>query len=280
MNPFRGYRLARRLEFAVKSILRSLAAKAPLKAFGTRDDSGSECIESVYIINLDRQQSRWENFEREARRQVVEGGGRLLDFCHRVSAVDGKLLDTSEANGSVGATYPLDAQYYVDPDPRLLPLIREKAVHVSMSREEIAVALSHINAWRRVVAENRSYTLILEDDVYFETGFATQLNRSWQELPKEVGKKPKFDLLYLSFREVERGVQRIVCSPNLVRLIRGYWWLSGYVLSNAGAKKLLELLPVIGPVDLWMNHRFADLDVYSTPTSVIAQRTDLQSDNH
>ena len=41
----------------------------------------------------------------------------------------------------------------------------------------------------------------------------------------------------------------------------------------------MESLPVIGPVDLWMNHRFADLDVYSTPASIISQRTDLQSDN-
>lgn len=265
--------------FALKSVLRSLAVKEPLKVFGTQQGSDSDCIETVYIINLDRQPSRWENFKREARRQVVQGGRRLLDFCHRVSAVDGKLLNAGEVYESVGPTYPLYAQYYVDPDPRLLALIREKAVHVSMSREEIAVALSHIKAWRRMVAENRSYALILEDDVFFETGFAAQLNRSWRELAEKHNKDPKFDLLYVSFREVERGALRVGYSPNLLRPIRGYWWLSGYVLSNAGARKLLELLPVTGPVDLWMNHRFADLDVYSTPSSVISQRTDLQSNN-
>jgi GR25 family glycosyltransferase involved in LPS biosynthesis len=279
LNPFRGYRFTRKLGFAFKSLLRSLAVKEPLKVFGTQQGSDSDCIEAVYIINLDRQPSRWENFKREARRQVVEGGRRLLGFCHRVVAIDGKLLDAGEVNESVDLTYPLDAQYYVDPDPRLLTLIREKAVHISMSREEIAVALSHIKAWRRMAAENRSYALILEDDVFFETAFAAQLNRSWRDLPNKHNKGPKFDLLYLSFREVERGAQRVACSPNLFRPIRGYWWLSGYVLSNAGARKLLELLPVTGPVDLWMNHRFADLDVFSTPTSVISQRTDLQSGN-
>jgi GR25 family glycosyltransferase involved in LPS biosynthesis len=121
--------------------------------------------------------------------------------------------------------------------------------------------------------------MILEDDVFFEAEFAEQLNRTWQELPKNHSNAPKFDVLYVSFREVERGAQRIACSPNLVRPLNGYWWLSGYVLSNAGARKLLESLPVIGPVDLWMNHCFAKLDVYSTPSSVISQRTDLQSDN-
>ncbi len=215
----------------------------------------------------------------EARRQVIEGREHLLSVCHRVSAVDGKLLNEGEVNESVALTYPLDAQYYVDPDPRLLTLIREKSVHISMSREEIAVALSHIKAWRRIVAENRSYALILEDDVFFEKEFAAQLNRSWRELPKRHNNGPSFDLMYLSFREVERGAQRVPCTRNLCRPIRGYWWLSGYVLSYAGARKLLGLLPVIGPVDLWMNHRFPDLDVYSTPRSVISQRADLQSDN-
>lgn len=151
MHTLSGYWFVRRLRFAFKTILRSLAVKAPLKTFDTQQGSNSDRVEAVYIINLDRQHSRWEAFRTEARRHVVEGRGLLLDFCHRVSAVDGKLLDVSEAGGSVNPTYPLDNQYYVDPDPRLLNLIREKVVHVSMSREEVAVALSHIKTWRRLV---------------------------------------------------------------------------------------------------------------------------------
>lgn len=279
MNIARGHYLTRRFGFAFKWSLRALAANEPLQVFGNPKGPDSGCIEAVYIINLDRQPSRWKNFTGEARRQAIEGGEDLLSFCHRVSAVDGKLLDEGEVNDSVAATYPLDAQYYVDPDPRLLTLIREKAVHISMTQEEIAVALSHVKTWRRIVAEERSYALVLEDDVFFEKGFAAQLNRSWGELPRRRNNGPKFGLLYLSFREVEQGAQRVLYSRNLYCPIRGYWWLSGYVLSNAGAKKLLELLPVAGPVDLWMNHHYSDLEVYSTPRSLISQRTDLQSTN-
>src|SRR5689334_23374523 len=104
--------------------MRLLAAKEPLKVVGRSGEA--DLIEAVYIINLDRQPTRWENFQSEARRQAIVGGERLLNFCHRVPAVDGKLLDSAEAEGVVGLTYPLDAQYYVDPDPRLLSLIREK----------------------------------------------------------------------------------------------------------------------------------------------------------
>jgi GR25 family glycosyltransferase involved in LPS biosynthesis len=176
-------------------------------------------------------------------------------------------------------TYPLDDQYYVDPDPRLLDLMRERAVSVVMTPEEVAVAVSHVHAWRRIVEEKRTHGLILEDDVFFEPGFAEQLNLTWKELPQQEDGSPDFDVLYVSFSEVERGSHREARSPNVLRLLKGYWWLSGYIISAAGARKLLASLPVTGPVDLWMNLRAATLNVYSTPRSIIAQRTDLQSDN-
>lgn len=280
LHLFHGNRFTRRLAYALKAMLRCFSFEQPLTVFADPRNESSSRIEAVYIINLDRQPSRWEDFKREARRHVVDAGLPLLDFCHRVPAIDGKVLGTSDANGAVCSTYPLENQFYVDPDPRLLSLIRDRAVSISMSREEIAVALSHISAWRRLVSENRSYALILEDDVFFESGFAEQFNRTWHELPNDRDSgNPQFDLLYVSFREVERGAQHVICSQHVRRPLKGYWWLSGYVLSNAGARKLLQLLPVTGPVDLWMNHRFVDLDVYSTPRSLISQRTDLPSDN-
>jgi len=159
--------------------------------------------------------------------------------------------------------------------------MREKEFQVALSLEEIAVALSHIAAWRQVVADERSYALILEDDVYFERQFATQLNRTWVDATNTDSKArhPELDILYLSFREVDRGADLVRCSPDLLRLKRGYWWLSGYVVSRAGAQKLLDSLPITGPVDLWMNQQCDKLNIFSTPSSIIAQRTDLQSDN-
>jgi GR25 family glycosyltransferase involved in LPS biosynthesis len=142
------------------------------------------------------------------------------------------------------------------------------------------VALSHIKAWKRIVDENKSYALILEDDVFFEREFANRLNQIWQELPVKRENGANFDLLYLSFREVDRGAEKKYFSKLLFRPIRGLWWLSGYVLSFSGAKKLLEELPICGPVDLWLNHKFRKLDVYSSMKSIIYQRVDLKSDNN
>ena len=281
MNIVVGNKILRKVDFLFRLLLRSLGSKNEIRVFGTKKNTEDDRIEAMYIINLDRQSDRWKQFKKEANCQKVEGKKSLLDFCHRVSAIDGKSLRLNEFSSSkVEKSYNLKDQYYVDPDPRLLSIIREKNVNVDMTREEVAVALSHIKAWQRIVDERKSYALVLEDDIFFEKTFANQLNQSWQELPDRRNDGFKFDLLYLSYREVDWGAEKDSFSKNLNRPIRGFWWLSGYVLSYSGAKKLLKELPIIGPVDLWINHLFCKLDVYSTMNSIIYQRIDLKSDNN
>lgn len=279
MNLLAGQNITRKISYFFKRLVRNLSKKERLRMFGPPMAGDADYIEAAYIINLDRQKSRWENFTKEAKRQRVEGKHNLMHFCSRISAVDGKELNLDDCGSSVEKTYPLHSQYYVDPDPRLLVAIREKNVNITMTQEEIAVALSHIKTWQRIIDEKLSYALILEDDVFFEKTFASQLNQSWQELPEKRKDGYRFDLLYLSYREVDRGAHKTDFSPNLHCPIRGYWWLSGYVLSYSGAQQLLDALPVVGPVDLWVNHIFSKLDVYLTPISGISQRLDLQSDN-
>ena len=68
-------------------------------------------------------------------------------------------------------------------------------------------------------------------------------------------------------------------SKNVFRPERGLWYLSGYVLSKKGAQALLKLLPSRGPIDLWINHKFREMDVRALRRSVINQRLDTPSTN-
>ena len=69
-------------------------------------------------------------------------------------------------------------------------------------------------------------------------------------------------------------------SENLSIPNRGLWWFSGYILTNKGAKKLLNLLPVVGPIDLWINHKFSELNVFISNPSIINQKLFFSSDNN
>src|ERR1700729_343580 len=46
-----------------------------------------------------------------------------------------------------------------------------------------------------------------------------------------------------------------------------------------GAQALLDLLPCRGPIDLWINHKFRELEVRALRRPVINQRRDLDSTN-
>ncbi|RZJ46345.1 MAG: glycosyl hydrolase family protein, partial [Chryseobacterium sp.] len=279
MNINLNHYFFRRVNFLYKQLLRLMVPKIKNRAFGS--NNLKNLIDSVYVINLDRQKDRWSRISTELGREPILGDFTLFDLTHKVSAIDGKKLTFNKIQAEqINPEFNLREQYTVDPDPRLLAIIREREILVSMTNEEVAVSLSHISCWKKIVEEQRAYTLILEDDVFFESFFSKKLNAIWQELPKNEQRLPDFDLLYLSYREVDWGAVIKPYSLHLNKPIKGLWWLSGYVLSLKGAKKLIDSLPVRGPVDLWMNLQFSKLDVYSSIPSLIFQRNDLPSGNN
>ena len=148
-----------------------------------------------------------------------------------------------------------------------------------MSQAEIAIACSHIGVWKTIAQSSASYALVLEDDVWFERGFGRIVDQAWRELEDANPTGPAFDVLYLSYREVRHGAPKELVSRTLFRPERGLWYLSGYVLSRKGAQTLLGLLPCRGPIDLWINHKFGDLEVRALRRPVINQRLDTPSTN-
>nr|WP_299338380.1 family 16 glycosylhydrolase [Allomuricauda sp.] len=275
MNIIKGNNLFKRAIFIIQRLKRRISNKGEIKVIGNDKNQ----LQQLYVINLDRQEKRWEEFQKEAKSQKINGNRKLLEFCTRISAIDGQSSSQPIESLDISSSYRLSNQYYVDPDPRLLSAIRKQDIKVSMTKEEVAVSLSHIKAWRTLIQQNRAYALILEDDIYFETEFAEGLNQIWNELIPGDTNTCTFDLLYLSFREVEHGYEKRHFSKSLNISVRGLWWLSGYVLSLEGARKLLNELPVEGPIDLWMNLKFNKLRVYSAKRSIISQRIDFNSDN-
>ena len=69
-------------------------------------------------------------------------------------------------------------------------------------------------------------------------------------------------------------------SKDLLSVKMGLWWLSGYVLTYEGAKKLLEKLPAYGPIDLWVNYQFENMNVFAVKNTIIDQRPNTVSDNY
>jgi len=261
-------------------VLLRLLPKPRCRTFSIQGAQKGPRVEKVYVINLDREPNRWSKMEQELRRILDSSGEELLSLTERYVAVDAKaFLREPPKDADIDPFYTLEDQLFVEPQPLVFPTKFELNTPIRMSRAEIAVARSHINVWRQVAASNHAYAIILEDDVWFHNGFAKHMDQVWDEVAGDCDKRVEFDVLYLSYLEVKHGAPKTFLSNNVFRPLRGLWFLSGYILSREGAKKLLRMLPCRGPIDLWINRQFEALDVRAAKQPIISQRRDAKSTN-
>ncbi len=217
--------------------------------------------------------------QQELQQIYNDSGAPLIELTKRFSAINAKDYAGPPAESIIETYYSLADQLYVEPQPAISTGRVNIDQRIQMTRQEVAVALSHIEVWKRIASGEHGYTLVLEDDICFHRKFAQIMDHAWKDLRNAYGYPPSFDVLYLSYKEVETKAQKSDVSDFVFRAYCGLWFLSGYVLSKRGARKLLSLLPVRGPIDLWINHQFEKLNVFATSISIINQRLDHRSDN-
>lgn len=279
MNGRKKVKNLAELLYRVSLVIRSFSGRPSCGAFGVAQDSGKHGIGHIITINLDRHVARWQQMQDELKRIKDRDETPLLKMTERFSGVDAKGGDVDVAEATLNYSYTLADQLFVEPQPLLHPIGVDQRYTIEMSEQERAIALSHVRVWEKIARSDHEYVLILEDDVYFTTQFAPTFEEVWANLLHDTAKGGTLDLLYLSFEEAKGGAEIEYLSEYLMKPIRGLWNLSGYVLSKEGAQKLLRLLPVRGPVDLWMNHQFQHLRVFSCTSSLIEQRRDYNSSN-
>jgi len=245
-----------------------------IAAFGTDHDM----IGSILVVNLDRQPRRWRRVLRELRRFRTSGGASLASITRRFAAVDARDGRAVAATADVDPNYRIGDQLYVQPDVRLEECFGVNEP-IRMTRQEVAVARSHVEVWKTVASGPDEFVLVLEDDVWFRHGAAAAIDRGWLAALRHCRSEGGPHLLYLSYADAGGTAERINVCDGLFRPIRGLWFLSGYVLSREGAARLLRAMPVVGPVDTWVNYRFKDLGALALSSPAILQRLDSASDN-
>lgn len=280
MNLSKPLRSASRLLYILFLQCRLRLPRKRCPTFLGASDAQQSGIGPIFVINLDRQTNRWTDMVRELDCILDASGKSLSERTVRYSACDAQVDPPEFLDGDdVDPFYTLGDQLFVEPQPHAVPDAFELERPIRMTRAEIAVAYSHIGVWKAIAQSSDSYALVLEDDVWFERGFVRILEQAWREMEDADRASPRFDVLYLSYKEVRHGAPKELLSRNVFRPERGLWYLSGYVLSKDGAQALLDLLPCHGPIDLWINCKFRELEVRALRRSVINQRRDLHSTN-
>ena len=264
----------RRFAFRIwRTTLRAISG-GQISAFGASDN----LISLILVLNLDRQPTRWRRVTRELRRFRTSEGSPLTSIARRFAAVDARDGRAVAATADVDSNYCIGDQLYVQPDARLKECFAIDEP-IKMTRQEIAVARSHIEVWKAIAVGSDKHVLVLEDDVWFKQGAAAAISRGWSAAIRRCRAEGGPRLLYLSYEDAGGTAERYDLCEALFRPVRGLWFLSGYVLSREGAAALLRAMPVVGPVDLWMNYRFNELGALALSSPAILQRPDSSSDN-
>jgi GR25 family glycosyltransferase involved in LPS biosynthesis len=264
----------RALAFELRRAAAALLPAQRIAAFG-RDKSR---VASVLVINLERQPRRWRRILRELGRFYTADGSPLPSMVRRLAAVDARDGRAVAATADVDPVYRMRDHLFVQPDARLEECFGLDTA-IRMTRQEIAVARSHIEAWKAIAAGDDHYVLVLEDDVWFRGGAAGAIKRGWDAALRRWPDCEGPHLLYLSYKDAGGTAERADRCAALFRPARGLWFLSGYVLSRQGAAALLRAMPVVGPVDLWINHRFSQLRVLALSSPALLQTGYDGSDN-
>lgn len=252
----------------------ALLPRSRITAFGAGDDR----IGTIFLINLDRQPLRLKRSLRELDRFSTREGTPFRSITRRIRAIDARDGRAVAATADVDPIYRVGDQLHVQPDARLANCFAPEQA-ILMTRQEIAVARSHIEVWKAVASGRAGFSLILEDDVYFAFGAAKAIAQGWEEALRRHGSSGGPHLLYLSYEDAGGTAERAEVSSLLFRPVRGLWFLSGYVLSREGAEALLRAMPVVGPVDMWMNFRLAEIGALALASPAILQRADGESAN-
>lgn len=187
-------------------------------------------FDKIYYINLEEDFKKRKYFETEIQKSTF-----LSKSCKRYEAVMGKNLDIRLIPESIVTTKAKND----------VIAKKQKLYGISLTYGSLACALSHNLIYQECQNSNKPFFL-LEDDVVIYDNFDENLSNLLDQIEQN---SLSFDILYLGYNEIP-GFQKKIINDFVSRprgLITG---LYGYIISNTGAKKLLDyIFPLYKQID-------------------------------
>ncbi len=187
----------------------------------------------IFVINLPE-----DNLRRIAIEKQLQSLG--LDF-EIFPAIRGKNLSAEET------TKHYDAKWFI------------RHLGRPATPGEIGCALSHIEIYRQIKAQNISHALILEDDAWLNPNLPELLNA----IDEKYSPEQKNVFLLTWFSAISQHNIQTLWSNYHVAKVKSAYCTHGYVVSNAAADALINALyPVIHAADCWgwlRRHRIVNI---------------------
>lgn len=196
-------------------------------------------IDKVIYINLDKRDDRRRHMESLLKEH------NLNQKAMRLSGVDGRKLNINKISSDlVTNSGKYDA-------------VHGTKVYVPLTMGGIGCALSHRKAYEMIINNKMDRALILEDDVYFDKKFGEKLKTLMGNLPTT-----DFDILFIGYHSAKNVVR--VKNNNYFVIPQKVYGLFGYIVTQRGAQKLMNVFPITWQIDTEISFHFNKMKVYAT----------------
>jgi glycosyl transferase family 25 len=187
-------------------------------------------FDRIFYINLDRRPDRNDNV-----RQLLKTHN-LERISTRIPAVDGSKLNLNDVPKNIITQKGID-------DAKN----RHERVGIPLTVGAIGCAMSHRNAWRRIIDLNIGSALILEDDIRIDPEFHQKMRKYKHHVPKN------YDVIFIGYHPATVVYMDHSNPVNQIFLrTKKVYGLFGYIVSRKGAEKLLKMFPITQQIDTEM----------------------------
>ena len=190
---------------------------------------------SVYAVNMDRSKDRWSTLKK-----IFNVSGIILK---RAPGVDGTTLKDVDPK-----IYDVNYSNYYGFEYKHLKEQHAPILKRVSSKSETACSLSHYGVWKRHEAD--PYTVIIEDDVKFAEGMGVA---DLRQAILDMKTNPNIEWLNLSPSSSVNYLKHIRERYGNIQQTDFVTGTTAYILSQRGKYKLLNALPLKGPVDVHMS---------------------------
>lgn len=147
----------------------------------------------------------------------------------------------------------LKKEYYLKDDKKI------KELTGFLSNAEIACAISHLEIYKKIIAKNQEYALVLEDDAIPEKNFIEQFKENLKNTPEN------WDIIYMGqgcgddfIKEKLKTAKKI---NNFCYEINSSNCAEAYLIKKTTAKKLIQnMIPFSLPIDWEMAYQLVKMN--------------------
>lgn len=215
-------------------------------------------FDKVCYINLEEDKKKREYFEKEIQKSTF-----LSQACRRYEAVIGRYLDIRLVPDSI--VTPKAKNDIIEK--------KQKNYGISLTYGSLACALSHHLIYQECQHSNKPF-FVFEDDIIINHDFDKDLLEVLNYIHEN---KYTYDIVYLGYNQIpgfqKKIINDIISEPR--GLITG---LYGYIVSNKGAKKLLDtIFPLYKQIDSCISDNRHQFDLLCSSKNIIHVKTDFGS---